>query len=122
MGLSPVLLDILENYYKEIQPKPLSYLFEGQQPGTAYNARSAQKIFQMAKQKAGIKKEIGFHSLRHSFATHLLEKGIDIRYIKDLLGHFNIHTTERYLHVKKEKLINIVSPFDDLWQKEDIKW
>lgn len=81
--------------------QPLSYLFERQQPGTAYNARSAQKVFQMAKEKAGIKKEIGFHSLRHSFATHLLEKGIDIRYIKDLLGHFNIHTIERYLHVKK---------------------
>ncbi len=122
VGLSPVLLDILENYYKGIKPRPLSYLFEGQQPGTAYNARSAQKVFQMAKEKAGIKKEIGFHSLRHSFATHLLEKGIDIRYIKDLLGHFNIHTTERYLHVRKDKLMNIVSPFDDLWQKEDIKW
>lgn len=122
VGLSPVLLDILENYYKEIKPKPIKYLFEGQYPGNAYNARSAQKIFQIAKQKAGIKKEIGFHSLRHSFATHLLEKGIDIKYIKDLLGHFNIHTTERYLHVKKEKLINIISPFDDLWQKEEIEW
>ena len=69
-----------------------------------------------------INKEIGFHSLRHSFATHLLEKGIDIKYIKDLLGHFDIRTTERYLHVKKEKLINIVSPLDDLWQKEEIDW
>ena len=71
----------------------------------------------MAKEKAGIKKDIGFHSLRHSFATHLLEKGIDIRYIKDLLGHFDIRTTERYLHVKKEQLVNITSPIDDLWEK-----
>ncbi len=120
VGLSPVLLDILENYYKEIKPKPNVWLFEGQQPGTPYNVQSAQKVFQLAKEKAGIHKEVGFHSLRHSFATHLLEKGIDIKYIKDLLGHFNIHTTERYLHVKKEKLINIVSPLDDLWQNESI--
>jgi integrase/recombinase XerD len=73
-----------------------------------------KKVFQLAKEKAGIHKEIGFHSLRHSFATHLLEKGIDIKYIKDLLGHFNIHTTGRYLHVKKEQLINIISPLDEL--------
>ena len=120
VGLSPVLLDILENYYKDIKPRPRIWLFEGQQAGTPYNARSAQKVFQLAKEKAGIHKEIGFHSLRHSFATHLLEKGIDIKYIKDLLGHFNIHTTERYLHVKKEQLINIISPLDELWQNESL--
>ena len=73
-----------------------------------------QRIFQLAKEKAGIQKDIGIHSLRHSFATHLLEKGTDIRYIKDLLGHFNIKTTERYLHVSKKDLVNIVSPLDDL--------
>jgi hypothetical protein len=54
------------------------------------------------------------------FATYLLHKGTDIKFIKDLLGHFNIKTTERYLHVTKEKLVNIKSPFDDLWEKEDI--
>jgi site-specific recombinase XerD len=75
-----------------------------------------------AKDKAGIKKDVGIHSLRHSFATHLLEKGTDIRYIKDLLGHFDIRTTERYLHVSKKQLVNIVSPFDDLWKKEAIDW
>ncbi len=81
-----------------------------------------QQIFYNAKNRAGIKKEVGIHSLRHSFATHLLDKGTDIKYIKDLLGHFNIKTTERYLHVSKEKLVNIVSPFDDLWKKEAIDW
>ena len=63
---------------------------------------------------------MSFHSLRHSFATHLLEKGIDIRFIKDILGHFDIRTTERYVHVRKDKLVNIVSPLDDLWLKGDI--
>ncbi|MFI5152462.1 MAG: tyrosine-type recombinase/integrase [Chitinophagales bacterium] len=60
-------------------------------------------------------KRVSFHSLRHSFATHLLEKGIDIRYIKELLGHFSIKTTERYLHVAREKLIYIASPLDYLF-------
>lgn len=118
--LSPVLLDILRNYIKTAQPRPVKYLFEGQEPGQPYTSRSAQRIFQMAKEKAGITKELGFHTLRHSFATHLLEKGTDVKYIKDLLGHFDIRTTERYLHVKKDILINIVSPLDDLWKKGDI--
>ena len=88
----------------------------------AYPTRTLQRIFQLAKEKAGIQKDIGIHSLRHSFATHLLEKGTDIRYIKDLSGHFNIKTTERYLHVSKKDLVNIVSPLDDLWRKEKVDW
>jgi len=58
--------------------------------------------------------------LRHSFATHLLEKGIDVKYIKDLLGHFDIRTTERYLHVSREKLINIISSLDSLYKEEEL--
>jgi len=81
-----------------------------------------QQIFTNAKVRAGIKKEIGIHSLRHSFATHLLEKGTDIRYIKDILGHFNIKTTERYLHVARQQLVNIISPLDDLVKKGGIDW
>lgn len=116
--LSPVLLDILRSYIKQSKVRPVVYLFESPtEAGTAYNARSAQKVFQMAREKAGILKQVSFHCLRHSFATHLLEKGIDIRYIKDLLGHFDIRTTERYLHVKKDQLVNIISPIDDLWEK-----
>ncbi len=121
VGLSPVLLDVLRQYIKQLPTKPRLYLFEGQYQGEPYNTRSAQRVFQLAKNGANIKKEVSFHSLRHSFATHLLEKGVDIKYIKDLLGHFNIRTTERYLHVSKTKLINIVSPLDDLWEKGKIK-
>ncbi|MBK9959064.1 MAG: tyrosine-type recombinase/integrase [Chitinophagaceae bacterium] len=120
--LSPILLDILRDYIKEYKPRPKRYLFESETTGEAYPTRTAQQIFYNAKNKAGIKKEIGMHSLRHSFATHLLEKGTDIRYIKDLLGHFNIKTTERYLHVSRRELVNIKSPFDDLWKSEKIEW
>ena len=119
--LSPVLLDILRAYIKECKPRPLHYIFESPTPGEAYSDRSAQRIFQMAKQKAGINKAVSFHSLRHSFATHLIEKGIDIRFIKDLLGHFSIKTTTRYLHVKRENLVNIMSPLDDIFGKGGIE-
>ena len=122
VNLSPVLLDILRNYIKIYKPKPTIYLFESEQSFTAYPTRTIQQIFTNAKQKAGIIKEIGIHSLRHSFATHLLEKGTDIKYIKDILGHFNIKTTERYLHVSKKALVNIVSPLDDLYNKGKIDW
>ena len=122
VNLSPVLLDILRNYVSSYTPAPKTYLFESEQSLTAYSSRTVQQIFTNAKNKAGIKKEVGIHSLRHSFATHLLDKGTDIKYIKDLLGHFSIKTTERYLHVSKQQLINIVSPFDDLWKSETIDW
>jgi site-specific recombinase XerD len=122
VNLSPVLLDILRSYIKTYKPKPVLYLFESDYSQTAYPTRTAQQIFSNAKQKAGIGKTVGIHSLRHSFATHLLDKGTDIRYIKELLGHFNIKTTERYLHVSKQQLVNIVSPLDDLMQKETIDW
>ncbi|MBO9683454.1 MAG: tyrosine-type recombinase/integrase, partial [Flavisolibacter sp.] len=118
----PVLLDILRAYIKKYKPRPKVYLFESEQTGTSYPPRTIQRIFQLAKTKAGLSKQIGIHSLRHSFATHLLEKGTDIRYIKDLLGHFDIRTTERYLHVSKKDLVNIISPLDDLWKKGKIEW
>jgi integrase/recombinase XerD len=122
VNLSPVLLDILRCYIKDYEPKPTHFLFESEQTGEAYPTRTVQQIFGNAKAKAGIRKEVGIHSLRHSFATHLLDKGTDIKYIKDLLGHFNIKTTERYLHVSKRQLVNIVSPFDDLWKNNTIEW
>lgn len=120
VNLSPVLLDVLRKYIQLSNPKPTTYLFEGQTPGSMYSTRSAQSIFHMARKAAGIRKDVSFHSLRHSF--HILEKGIDISYIKDILGHFNIKTTEHYLHVKRDLLINIISPLDDIGKKGNIEW
>lgn len=121
VGLSPIVLDILRLYIKTCRIKPIRYIFEGSTPGVPYSSRSAQEIFRMAKNAAGILKDVTFHSLRHSFATHLLEKGVSVVFIKDILGHFNIKTTERYLHVRKEELVRIVSPLDDLWKKGGIR-
>ena len=122
VGLSPIVLDILRSYLKKCKVRPLVYVFEGTEPGVPYSDRSAQKVFQVAKEKARIQKDISFHGLRHSFATHLLEKGIDVKFIQELLGHFDIKTTMRYLHVRKEQLVNIVSPLDDLFKKGGIEW
>ncbi|MBI2731689.1 MAG: site-specific integrase [Sphingobacteriales bacterium] len=122
VNLSPVLLDILRHYLQTCKPRPIVYLFESEQTQSAYPIRTVQQIFINAKTKAGIQKDVGVHSLRHSFATHLLDKGTDIKYIKDLLGHFDIRTTERYLHVSKKQLVNIISPFDDLMKSEKIDW
>ena len=122
VNLSPVLLDILRAYISSYKPRAQIYLFESEYTKTAYPVRTVQQIFTNAKRQAGILKDVGIHSLRHSFATHLLDKGTDIRYIKDLLGHFDIRTTERYLHVSKQQLINVISPLDDLVNKESIEW
>lgn len=119
---SPILEDILASYYRGSPIKSLVYVFEGAFPGRPYSTRSAQAVFQQAKQRAGIRKEVSFHCLRHSFATHLLERGTDVRYIQDLLGHFSIKTTTRYLHVAKTKLVAIESPLDSLWQQGGIDW
>jgi integrase/recombinase XerD len=116
--LSPMVLDVLEQYYKMSAVKPTNYLFEGIEKGEPYAIRSAQKIFQQAREDAGILKTLSFHSLRHSFATHLLEKGVDVIFIKEILGHFDIKTTERYLHVKRNVLINIESPIDGLYRDQ----
>jgi site-specific recombinase XerD len=109
--LSPVLLGELRKYFREYRPR--EYLFEGQ-GGGAYSVRSIQQVFKDAKGKAGINMPGGIHSLRHSYATHLLEAGTDIRYIQELLGHNSIRTTWRYTHVSLKHISQIRSPLDDL--------
>lgn len=85
------------------------YLFESERGGKL-TERTAQKVFENALRRAGIKKDATFHSLRHSFATHLLENGVDVRYVQELLGHQNIRTTQIYTQVTNPKLKNIKSP------------
>jgi site-specific recombinase XerD len=89
-----------------------SWLFPGISAGCHLSIRSAQNIFIKALKKAGIAKPATIHSLRHSFATHLLESGTDIRYIQELLGHAALRTTQRYTHVARRAVLKIRSPLD----------
>ncbi len=109
--LSVKLLEVLRKYFKQYKPK--EYLFEGV-TGSVYSARSIQSIMQDSAQKAGIKKKVGVHTLRHSFATHLLENGTDLRYIQSLLGHESSKTTEVYTHITTKGFDQIISPLDKL--------
>jgi site-specific recombinase XerD len=111
VALSPILLDHLRDYFRAYRPK--EWLFEGQ-GGGQYSARSVQQVFKDAKALAGVKTPGGIHTMRHSFATHLLESGTDIRFIKDLLGHNSLSTTLRYTHVSLKQITLIKSPLDDL--------
>ena len=101
----------LQAYLKEYGPD--DWLFEGQDGGQ-YSKRSVQAIFKKACRKAGIKKPVTVHSLRHSFATHLHEKGINLRHIQDLLGHESSKTTEIYTHLTSKGFDNLQSPLDHL--------
>ncbi|MDZ4810223.1 MAG: tyrosine-type recombinase/integrase [Bacteroidota bacterium] len=112
--LSPVLLVMLREYIKEYKPDPKGYLFAGQGEGEPYSTRSMQLVLATAKEKAGILKPGSVHALRHSFATHLLDKGTDVTIIMKLLGHNDIKTTLRYLHVTNRDMLQIISPLDDL--------
>lgn len=112
VSLSPNMLIMLREYYKQYQPK--DYLFEGQFENEHLSERSMQQVIQKAKTKAGIKQDGSMHMLRHSFATHLLDKGIDVVFIQKLLGHNNIKTTLRYLHVTNKDLVHILSPLADI--------
>lgn len=97
------------------------WLFPGQRPGTHLSNRSAQKIVQRAAGKARIPKRVTPHVLRHSFATHLLESGVDLRYIQELLGHASSRTTEIYTHVTRKDLGRIRNPLDDGPAGEDAR-
>jgi len=109
--LSEKTLELLRIYFKAYHPKV--YLFEGADGGQ-YSTRSVQMFFKDICRKAGIKKKVSVHTLRHSFATHLLENGTDLRYIQSLLGHESSKTTEVYTHITNKGFDQIKSPLDGL--------
>lgn len=109
--LSKNTLKLLRQYYLKYHPKEL--IFEGVKGGK-YNARSVQNVLKTALQKANIKKQATVHTLRHSFATHLLDAGNDIRYIQTLLGHKRLETTQIYTHVSSHSIHSIKSPADSI--------
>lgn len=109
--LSPRLLELLREYF--IQYKPKEYLFEGADGGQ-YSITSVRNILKKAVKTAGITKDVHLHTLRHSFVTHLLEDGVDIRYIQALLGHSNSKTTEIHTHVTTRRFSKIRSPLEDM--------
>ena len=110
--LSDKILLMLREYYKSYKPKV--WLFEGQHEYEQYDERSLASVLKSALQKSGITKPVTLHWLRHSYATHLLENGTDLRYIQELLGHNSSKTTEIYTHVSTRNIQKIKSPFDEL--------
>ncbi|MGA9115319.1 MAG: site-specific integrase [Bacteroidota bacterium] len=108
--LSPAVWELVEEYI--MRQTPRAFLFEGQGGERPYSIRSAQKVFETAAAAAGIRKHVSIHSLRHAFATHLLEQGTDLRFIQELLGHASSKTTEIYTHVSKRSLEAIRSPVE----------
>jgi len=110
--ISERTIEMVKSYEERF--KPVRYLFEGQFPGRKYSTSSLENVFRAASKKAGINKDVTLHGLRHSYATHLLEAGTDLRYIQELLGHKSSRTTEIYTHVTVQGIQKIRSPFDDL--------
>lgn len=110
LPLPESLLLVLREQFREY--RPTTYLFEGQYPGEPYSERSLQQVIKQAAARAGILRPVSMHMLRHSYATHLMEAGVDTRVIQDLLGHNSIKTTEIYTHVAKRNRPH--SPLDQL--------
>lgn len=113
--LSPVNLKLLRIYWQTYRPK--TWLFPSYNYENPISVRSVQHVFERAKQKAGIQKKVSIHSLRHSFATHLLESGTDLHYIQQLMGHASVKTTTIYIHLRTQNALKVISPLDLLFEK-----
>jgi site-specific recombinase XerD len=116
--LSPSMLELLRDWYRQGQSQhkmlPGGWLFPGQNPVNPMSARQLNRAFHQARDAAGIKKRVSLHSLRHAFATHLLEQGVDIRVIQVLLGHKKLDTTARYSHVATKTLREVTGPLEHI--------
>jgi site-specific recombinase XerD len=110
--LSEIALTQLRKYYQLYKPE--TWLFTGFKNEGHLTERTVQRVFEEARDKAGVSKDATVHTLRHSFATHLLESGTDLRYIQELLGHSSSKTTEIYTHVTEKSIVKIQSPLDKL--------
>ena len=116
--LADSMMPLIEQYKAE--NKPNYWLIENGQR-KKYSASSVNAVIKRAGKRVGVLQEISAHTLRHSFATHLLEQGTDLRYIQKLLGHNNVKTTERYTYVSKKHLQNIKSPLDRIVERKTLK-
>ena len=114
--LSDIALQVIRDYYRAWRPE--KYLFAGNSKGSHLSTRSVQNAISAAREISGISKEFSTHVLRHSFATHLLESGTDLRYIQELLGHKSARTTQIYTHVTRKDIARIVSPLDRMMEGE----
>jgi len=118
IGIPARLIDILTKYYYQVKPE--HYLFNGHQKGERYCTSSGQWTMRQAKKKAKLTKQASVHTLRHAYATHHLEFGTDLVYLKKQLGHKHLKTTERYIHLCAERQSHVNHPLDKIHQ--DIKW
>lgn len=107
-------------HYRTLYPSD-EWVFPGQYKGEALSASTVQKVMKQAVDKAGLQKKATPHTLRHSFATHLLENGTDLRYIQELLGHSSVRTTMIYTHINPKATKKIVSPLDQLVNQSNQK-
>ena len=110
--LSDKTIEMLRNYYRKYKPK--TWLFEGMHVGEKYSEESLASVLKTSLSLTKINKPVTLHWLRHSYATHLLEAGTDLRYIQEILGHKSSKTTEIYTHVTNKSIQKIKSPFDEL--------